>query len=341
MVPAYEAECFAASYTALINGLPSRTTCTFLAQTGAEEEINGWTISNDRRERMTIVHAGDAPMTSWACDLFLAGANSDGQKMLLATPSIDRREDRRLPGLLADHGSLPIVDTAEPFEGGNILIGENHVFAGADSPVIAELEQGDREIIIIGAPDCPTELRRSAHHGDEQWEEIFHYHNKPDTQQPIFHIDMFMTLAGSGDDGRERILVGDPSLAAETLDMPLHPLALAGQFDAIADDLTARGFAVIRNPLPMIYMDDTEKRTRTWFYASSNNVLVQQSETGGDIVWMSEFGHDNWPELHKTDAANRDIWEYLGFAVRMIPDGQRLAENLGGLHCLTNVLKRG
>ena len=91
----------------------------------------------------------------------------------------------------------------------------------------------------------------------------------------------------------------------------------------------------------MIYMDNVEQRTRTWFYANSNNVLVQRSETEGNIVWMPEYGHDNWPELAKTDAATWDIWENLGYEVRVITDGQRLAENLGGLHCLTNVLKRG
>ena len=101
--------------------------------------------------------------------------------------------------------------------------------------------------------------------GADKWQEVFHYHKTAETQTPIFHIDMFMTLAGPDADGREQILVGDPLMAAEILDTPLHPLALATQFDAIAEDLTKHGFSVIRN----------------------------------------------------------------------------LAENLGGLHCLTNVLKRG
>ncbi len=288
-----------------------------------------------------MVDVGEAPMTSWACDLFLAGEDVDGSEALLATPSIERREDNRLPGLLADHGRQSLVYASEPFEGGNFLISENHAFVGADSPVIAELEQGDREIVVISAADCPAELRLSAHRGDEKWEQIFHYYNKPETRQPIFHIDMFITLAGPGADGRERIMIGDPALAAEIIDVPLHPLALAEQFNAIAEDLTARDFDVIRNPMPMIYMDDVENQKRTWFYASSNNVLVQRTDGDGDIVWLPEYGHDNWPELAKTDAANRDIWENLGYEVRMISDGQRLAENLGGLHCLTNVLKRG
>ncbi|WP_337658909.1 hypothetical protein [Sphingorhabdus sp. Alg231-15] len=340
-VPEHEAQIFSAVYSALINSLPSKTSVSLLVQTGAEVGIDYWDIPDNQRERMIILDAGDAAMTSWACDLFLAGAKSDEQKMLLATPSIERREDNRLPALLAEHGSTPIEYAAEPFEAGNFLISENHIFVGADSAVIAELEQDGREIVTIDAPDCPAEERRSVHHGDEKWQEVFHYHNKPETRQPIFHIDMFMTPAGPGSDGRERILVGDPAMAAQILHDPLHPLALAERFDTIAADLKARGFDAIRNPLPMIYMDNVDEQMRIWFYASSNNLLVQCSDVEGNIVWMPEYGHDNWPELTKTDEANREIWTNLGYEVRMIPDGQRLAENLGGLHCLTNVLKRG
>lgn len=340
-VPGDEALEFSGVYAALIDSLPPETSLIILAQPSAQPHIDAWPCDPLRRERWTIIDAGDAPMTSWACDLTLAGRDARGEALLLATPQIDRREDARLPAILAEHGTVTMRYASAPFEGGNILISDKHVFIGADSPALAELNTDGRETILIAAPECPAELSRSATRGTDQWQEVFHYHNTVGTQQPIFHIDMFMTLAGPDADGREQILVGDPEMAAEILETPLHPLVLAVQFDAIADDLTARGFAVTRNPLPMIYMDNVEERRRKWFYASSNNVLVQRSDAAGNIVWMPEFGHDNWPELAKTDAANREIWQELGYEVRMITEGQKLAENLGGLHCLTNVLKRG
>lgn len=340
-VPTDEASEFAAAYAVLIASLPLQTEITILAQTGAEPLIKTWPCDLETREGLTIMDAGDAPMTGWACDLILPGVDAQGEACLLATPKIDRREDARLPDVLSRHSAMKMVKADIPFEGGNILIGQDHILVGADSPEIAQLDFGNREIISIDAPDCPEEISHPAMRGDEQWQQIFHYHNKSGTRQPIFHIDMFMTLAGKDADGRERILVGDPAMAAEILETPLHPLALAQHFDAIADDLTATGFAVIRNPLPMIYMDNVEKCRRTWFYASSNNLLMQRSKAAGDIVWMAQYGHDNWSELAKTDAANLRIWQDLGYDVRMIADGQRLAENLGGLHCLTNVLKRG
>lgn len=340
-VPGDEALEFSGVYGALIDKLSLETIITILAQPAAQEYIDAWSCDPARLERFTVIDAGDAPMTSWACDLILAGRDARGEPLLLVTPEIDRREDARLPAILAQTGATKLAYASAPFEGGNILISGSHIFIGGDSPALAELDTDGRETIVIAAPKCPAELSRTAMRGANKWQEIFHYYNTAGTQQPIFHIDMFMTLAGPDADGREQILVGDPEMAAEILETPLHPLALAVQFDAIADDLTARGFAVTRNPLPMIYMDNVEERRRKWFYASSNNVLVQRSDAAGNIVWMPEFGHDNWPELAKTDAANREIWQELGYEVRMITEGQKLAENLGGLHCLTNVLKRG
>jgi len=177
--------------------------------------------------------------------------------------------------------------------------------------------------------------------GEDEWQEIFHYHNNTGSHQSIFHIDMFVSLAGKDSTGRQIVLVGDPALAAEILGTPLHPLSLHKYFNEIADDLTAQGLAVIRTPLPMIYTDDAEQRTRHWYYASANNVLVQKTAEKANAVWVAEYGHDHWPELSKTDVCNAEFWETLGFSVHQIPSGQKLAENLGGLHCLAIILQRG
>lgn len=341
--PAYEAEHFASVYAALINSLPENCRYTLVAEPGARGHIDRWTIAAARRANISIINSGKLSLTAWARDPLLAARDADGQPLLYVTSELDRRDDLKAAHLLVGAGDIAITDAAFSFEGGNILIGGNHIFVGLDTPdILDHVASVDKEFVSIGCAEAvPEETSRQAMSGDDEWREIFHYRNKMGSHQPIFHIDMFMTLAGPGADGREQILVGDPAMAGEILETPLHPLALAAQLDGIADDLIARGFAVIRNPLPMIYMDDVKKRVRTWFYASSNNVLVQKSAQKVNAVWMSEYGHDHWPELSKTDVCNAKIWEKLGFKVHMIPGGQRLAENLGGLHCLTNVLKRG
>ncbi len=345
--PVYEAEHFAATYTALINSLPADCRVSIVAADDATDKIANWPLDASRLGNLSISPAGDLKLTAWARDPALA-LQSSGKPLLMVSPQLDRRDDLAAFRLLATWNHFSLHPTGIPFEAGNFLVAEDVVFVGADSidslPENVSIDQlipTQYTVIEIGSTEVQTcQTAFDVKTGSETWQEIFHYHNRPGTRQPIFHIDMFVSLAGTDADGRPILLVGDPSLAAQILERPVHPRCLAAQFDAIADSLTARGMVVVRNPLPMIYMDDISTRTRTWFYASSNNVLVQQSAKAGNIVWQPEFGHDNWPELAHTDAANRKIWEDLGFEVRLIPDGQKLAENLGGLHCMTNVLKR-
>ncbi|MBC2777065.1 hypothetical protein [Parasphingopyxis marina] len=345
--PEYEAEHFAAIYGALVASLPADAAITVAAEPGAQPHIARWPCDP---ARLAIVEIPDISITPWARDPLIAAA-ANGAPALLTTPELERRDDLRAAATLAEKTELASAPSPVAFEGGNILVGESHLFVGVDTltalgddgaalfeTALRDLEGDRREIVPIGsADDAPSETFRTAHAGEEEWREIFHYRAKEGTRQPVFHIDMFLTLAGKGAGGGERILVGDPAMAAEMLGLPPHPLCLANRFNAIAADLEARGFAVTRNPLPMIYMDDPKKRRRTWYYASSNNALVQREP---DIVWLPAYGHDNWPELEITDRQNREIWEGFGFEVRMIGEAQKLAENLGGLHCLTNVLRR-
>ena len=59
------------------------------------------------------------------------------------------------------------------------------------------------------------------------------------TFQPIFHIDMFVTLVGLGADGAFELLVGSPRLADERLGVS-SPYALDDVYDTIAAKFEAR-----------------------------------------------------------------------------------------------------
>ncbi len=83
-------------------------------------------------------------------------------------------------------------------------------------------------------------------------------------------------------------------------------------------------------------MDEPDERVRTWYFASSNNVIVS-----GDTVWLPRFGYGTWAELAATDEANAQIWCDLGYQVVFAGESPALAENLGGLHYLTKCLARG
>ena len=172
----------------------------------------------------------------------------------------------------------------------------------------------------------------------EAWTEVLYagtgYH------QPIFHIDMFVSLTGRSPTGRYRLLVGSPAEADRILGRASQAHAMNELFDDVAHELEAQGFEVLRNPLPLTYVDDPEARERFWYFATSNNCLVQIDETQGNHVWLPTYGHEAWSELTATDDANRRVWEELGFTVHQLADFNVFAQNLGSVHCIKKYLAR-
>ena len=110
-------------------------------------------------------------------------------------------------------------------------------------------------------------------------------------------------------------------------------------FDDIAQQLDAAGFAVLRNPLPLAYVDDAPSRTRFWYFATANNALVEIDDDR-KRVWLPGYGFGAWTELAATDAANAAAWRELGFDATLLTDFHPFAENLGAVHCIKKYLGR-
>lgn len=155
--------------------------------------------------------------------------------------------------------------------------------------------------------------------------------------RPLFHIDMFISLVGKNANGQYTVLVADPQLAADILNEPLPEGAMQEVFNDIAAQLTILGFNVIRNPIPMAYDDDDSEKTRYWYFATSNNVILQDTPK---VVWIPTYGHGVWSSLAATDARNKEIWENLGYEVRQLADFHPFAANLGAAHCIKKYLAR-
>jgi len=321
----------------------------------AVDAAKGWL--NGRPNVAAISAPAGASLTPWARDAMLACRDAQGVAAMLGVDRLDRRDDLIAPGLFAEATGLPLHASGVALEGGDILVDADAILVGADTlarmpggdvearraALAAALgETGGRRLVIIGSPHTVApESRAETIRAGASWTETTGYGNRSGTRQPIFHIDMFITLVGKRASGRPIALVGDPAMAAALIGAPPRPDAGQAHFDAIAALLEREGFAVIRNPLPYLPMDETETRRRTWFYAPTNNALVQRDDAAGDIVWLPSFGHDHSPELAAVDDRMAAIWRALGFEVRFIPECLLLAENLGGLHCFANVLVRG
>ena len=251
-------------------------------------------------------------------------------------------------------------------QGGNVLIGDDFFFVGIDYPLLTfeegileapsdEAQDGllrevyrryldaERTFVPVGTTlPVPAATVRDFRLQGATWQEELYAGNVPGTRQPIFHIDMFVSLAGRGEDGRYRVLVGDPRAAARLTGEPLQPHAMAAVFDDVARGLAARGYAVTRTPLPLVYADDVDARLRSWYFATSNNVLVHAPQGERPVVFVPTYAHGPFEDtLAATDARNAEIWEDLGYDVVALADYHPFAVNLGAAHCIKKYLARG
>jgi hypothetical protein len=285
------------------------------------------------RINIVVMPAG-ATLWPWAQDRVLIVRNGDGSREVLDCGSDDT--GRAAAGAMGIAGSIA---AGFPLPGGNILVHDDLCFIGADvsTDSVAAMDS-DRSVAVVGC--APLErrgaMRFQIEAGDWTWrQDIDRSIAAAGSRQPVFHIDMFMTLAGA-----KRVMLGDPLWASALIGLPLPEGFPVEAFAAIDRSLREQGFEVLRNPLPFVYFDNPDAKLREWFYASANNCWVESAAAGGGRVFLPEYGFGAWPELKATDDANVAVWEGLGFDVIRGGDFLPLADQLGSLNCVTRILDR-
>ncbi len=376
-------------YQGLTSQLPRSTELRILTHGSTVDLVRSWPDVVGRGDRAVVVPVRDhVAFSVWVEDPFAAVSDTASDDTWLVEPF---EFSRYADALLADHAAagteLKFSSSALYFQGGNMLVGDEFFLLGEDYPNhmsehyvpdIVTVPEGvdketfirdlyrhhldrERDVLYVGDDrELPREQNVLFSFENDTWVEQHYAGNVEGTRQPIFHIDMFVTLAGRGESGKYRLLVGDPRMAAELLGQPLPDNALADSFDRIAEKLRAQGFEVGRNPLPLTYwvhrvpadhfassephitqgLRDRgleEVDLLRWYYATSNNALVQISEEEGNVVWLPTYGEGFEP----TDRRNREIWQQeLGFEVRLLGDFHPFALGQGAVHCLTKYLAR-
>jgi hypothetical protein len=304
----------------------------------------------------------------WAEDPYVVveDASIKRRATYLLEPFTFRRvSDAVIADIVSDATYIRSFQSPLYFQGGNVLIGDDFTLIGADYPAntLALVEQTGhirvpddieaaeyvhqlyqqtfdpkRRLIYVGTTlPVPQETSRQIMINGERWEEVIYVGTGE--AQPIFHIDMFISLAGRGRSDKYRLLVGSPRMADEILNQAPLPHAMAAIFDDMARTLSQQDFEVIRNPLPLTYLDDPQAKVRMWYFATANNCLVQID--GQDKrVWLPTYGHGAWSNLKAIDKANKRIWQKLGFNVTELADFHPFAQNLGSVHCIKKYLER-
>jgi hypothetical protein len=358
-------------YEDLFHKLPKTTRFTILTHPSVTSDLQEALSSANASDRSTIIESPDfLNFLVWAEDPYVVvqdTSTTDGTYFLVEPHVFRRSGDAAIAELVAEATHLQSIQSPLYFQGGNVLIGDDFVFIGTDYPeetkkLIEEAENivvpedvenidefvknlyiktfdSKRKLIYVGTklPVPQPQTRPITIDGEEWTEEIY---TGTGTKQPIFHIDMFISLAGRNPSGKYRLLVGSPTYAYKILGQEPVEHAIGELFDDVAKTLQNEGFEVIRNPMPLTYVDLLEFKVRTWYYATANNCLIEIDADSGNSVWLPTYGHGDWADLAPIDAENKRIWEELGFKVYELTDFHPFVQNLGSVHCIKKYLER-
>lgn len=383
-----------AIYDSLFATLPATTEIICLVNAGGKAAVEAMVAKHGRTATATIIEAPDhIGFSVWAQDAYAVARTLTGETYFIEPLSFLRYAD----AVIADYvvGATPLKNFQVPlyFQGGNILVGDSFWFIGIDYPtrsleyvkaaivpkptetpeeLIRRLFQEHldtkRDLIYVGSPIAvPEEDVVLVKESGRFFVDVVFQGNHSGTAQPLFHIDMFLTLAGRNG-ARYRVLVGDPSLAPFPPSTSLGPsYAMQAVYDAVAASLIADGrFEVLRNPLPLTYTEQvvpisdfdlpedpklhaifrelskagqTQVAVRRWYFATANNALVEIAGSSKK-VWMPTYGHGPYAYLKSSDDANEAIWTGMKFSVTRLPSFHRLARGLGAVHCIQKYIAR-
>ena len=399
-----EDESIVAGYRSVIAALRPGTRFVVVHSEGTGETIQSWFFeAGHSPDHVDLVPLPTyVSFTDWAEDGYVALVDEADDSTYLMEPwEFPRAGDALIADAVSD--LLPIRTQQAPliFQGGNCLIGDSFWLLGRDyfadtvtllggdrPPVLGPdtvslpdfatqlftdyVDRG-RRLILVGTPrEIPLRDFRGLREGGRYFLDIAT--DGAGTFQPIFHIDMFVTLLGTGADGTFQVMVGDPSMGDELLGTQ-SPWALPSVYDAIADDLAAEGFTVHRNPLihwPTVTQqlslaqlteiagrpnnedlvpalaelrqagatEDTDVTVRTWHHITWNNCLVENSDQTGKQVYMPTFGHGEKAALAVIDDRMEELWNERGFEVHRLADFNAFAERQGVVHCIKKYLSR-
>ncbi|MEM7105344.1 MAG: hypothetical protein AAF502_19555 [Bacteroidota bacterium] len=257
---------------------------------------------------------------------------------------------------LSDFDGINTHKTPISFHGGNTLTGDDFFFIGkADfRQTMNKLKQehnleledavkltfeaykkhldSDRKMILISSEKY-NEFGDLIYDPYQQSRKSLH--QKKGFDQPIEHIDLYVSIAGKDDDGKQVVLVANP-VSLEPVD-EFTARALASQYTKTAANLEELGFKVVRNPMPKVKGDDG---TIFDYHAYYNNCLVQIDEEHGKKVWLPQYGSDKFPALREYDQENQKIWKDLGFDPVPLTDFNDLSSQFGAVHCISKDLER-
>jgi hypothetical protein len=276
---------------------------------------------------LTITKLALPDFTNWVQDAFLVAGGSDQAARIWASPTVLREHggwDDAVPMRLAEHIGWPLQQLPCALAAGNVLVDQDRILLGADvqsgatesewRALLEWLEAGERQVVVV-APGVP---------------------------QALFHLDLYVTLAGVDPrGGKPRALVGSERRVRSLLGESTTASEIDHRLDATAAFLGEIGYRVER--LPLLSFNTTDLPDPACY--SFNNCLVEMWE-GPDRALMQRvtlpiYSAIAGGRLEVLEADASTTWASLGFdVVRAEGAFGRLAELYGSARCMTKVLER-
>lgn len=345
---------FAASYRAflakLLEQFPTSIWFALVTNSSATSAVRHWLQAHTDLDRIRIIEVEDSLRFSvWASDIFIFC--EENCRMIVYSPcQFPRADDRGLAERIARALGLPHLRSELFFQGGNLLVTRAGLIIGADDvSALAEIRPNMARAEIarlyantfgqgttaleLGATDRIYGERRRAHGTRLGWTGRVYPGTPKNGSQPIFHIDLCVTILG----GR-RVAVGDPALAERRCRAARADPEVAEGLNAFAERLATAGYDVVRVPLAFLQIEDPVTRSVTAFPAPSQNVIA---DFGTRIVFLASTADlapfDGLDELDKVHLA---LWEEAGFSPVPLDNLKPIFHRLGGPRCLIKAVPK-
>lgn len=292
------------------------------------------------------------PLTRWTQDVVHAFQRSSGPTQELQLVYDQLRLDTEVMRLLGSRLSTMRYRSLgfQAFSGGNLLPrsnGQNFLVAGGDI-LRHHIKGRPRNEHSAARAALEAQLRRTYRTSKVHWLNLRSEHGTIDGKQPLFHVDLYITLAGVLPDlhpNRETVLVGE--LRDEYIfgGNPEVAQRLRTALDRTAEwfenDRRHPGLKCVVKRIPLLLFD-----TQPDHMGSYNNCLVENYQ-GVSAIYLPDY----IPEQKESQLARRirqiqnktrDELNSWGFSkVHFIEqDFYNLSRKQGSLHCLAKVIER-
>lgn len=289
--------------------------------------------------------------SSWAQDPVSVLVDEGGESVLLDPWYSRLKFDYQLIGkTVGATANLLVKQTPLYLEGGNILQGSDYILVGEDTVRKNEQEYGIGKQAVIAALKEAYGVEKVLIIGDGRT-----YRREPcffqGFSQPIFHLDMYMTLGGKimeNGEERELVFVGEHCVLGKLnhLNTKLLKKIANGVDEAAAQlaqaHINGRRFKVVRIPLVLLLRSFGSGELRHPYYLSLNNALVE-NHSKGRRVYLPKYKVEGLPGSEVADLVDKamNIYRVNGFEPVLVEGPWSDFSQAGGsMHCMVKVLRR-